>query len=276
VAEIFALTTEQEIEIVEFCRAERLIDPKIGCRKLWFIFIKEYWQVSRRLFESVLSAYDMMLKIRRRSVRTTNSMHGMPVYPNLVYDVIPQRPCEIWVADITYIPLQNADGTIRFCFLSIVQDAYSRYILGYYVGFSLSTVHSVVALTMAMEACKKMKLDMTNLIHHTDRGVQYASAEYVNILKNNHIRISMTENGNPKENPQAERINSTVKNELFNGLKFTSIKQVQETLERKVQYYNNRRPHMSLSYLTPFEALSRTGPIMKKWHSHRDAAIENL
>jgi transposase InsO family protein len=263
--EPYALTQQQETEITEFVRAERAFDPKIGCRKLWIMFNKGPWKVSRRLFEDVMSAYGMMLKRRRRSVRTTNSMHGMPVYPNLVYAVIPQHPCQVWVADITYIPLKNADGTTRFCFLSIVQDSYSRYILGYYVGLTLETVYSSIALTMALETSRKLNLSIEGLVHHSDRGVQYASAEYVKLLQSNKISISMTENGNPKDNPQAERINSTVKNELLSGLEFTSIQQVRAELAIKIPYYNNKRPHMSLSYITPAEALLRKGPIAKKW-----------
>lgn len=271
--EIFALPLEKEIEILVFCEAEREIDPRIGCRKLWLMFIRESWPVSRRIFEDVIRNYGMMLKIRTRGTRTTNSMHGLPLYPNLVYSTVPQRPCQIWVADITYIPLRNPDGTTRFCFLSIVMDAYSRYILGYYVGRTLQTVYSTIALTMALETSARLNLYMGELIHHSDRGVQYASAEYVKLLKDNNISISMTENGNPKDNAQAERVNSTVKNELLKGMEFTSIEQLQSTLVEKIVYYNERRPHMSLNNLTPLQALGYTGVLKKKWHSYRDEAI---
>lgn len=272
----YALTLEEETSITEYCRAERSNDPGIGCRKLWMMYIAEHQHVSRRIFEDVLSNYGLMLKKRRRSVRTTNSMHGLPTYPNRVYSLIPQKSCEIWVADITYIPLVNADGTTRFCYLSIVQDAYSRYIMGYYVGRTLETVYSTIALTMALETAARMHLSINGLIHHSDRGVQYASADYVKILTDNRIKISMTENGNPKDNPQAERINSTVKNELLGGLEFETIQQVDAALKARVPYYNGRRPHMSLSYLTPAQALCRQGVLDKKWHSYRDRAIENL
>lgn len=270
---MFALPHEKEIEIVMFCQAERVTDPRIGCRKLWLIFTNESWPVSRRVFEDVLRAYGMMLKIKTRRTRTTNSMHGLPLYPNLVYSTVPHRPCQIWVADITYVSLRNPDGTTRFCFLSIVMDAYSRYILGYYVGRTLQTVYSTIALTMALETSARLNLDITGLIHHSDRGVQYASAEYVKVLIDNHIRISMTEGGNPRDNPQAERVNSTVKNELINGMEFFSVEQVQRALDEKIVYYNDRRPHMSLDNLTPREALRRSGILKKHWHSYRDEAI---
>ncbi len=269
----YALPWEKEAEIAAFCRAERQLAPAMGCRKLWIVFSREHWAVSRRIFEDVLRAYGLMLRIKRRTVRTTNSMHGLPVYPNLVYSIIPQRPCQIWVADITYISLKNVDGTGRFCYLSIVMDAYSRYIMGYYVGATLDTVYTSVALVMALETSTRLHLDTTGLIHHSDRGVQYASAEYVKVLTKNKILISMTEDSDPKGNAQAERINSTVKNELLQGMEFSSIGQVREELEKRVSYYNNRRPHMSLSYKTPAEAMEQQGLIKKKWHSYRDEAI---
>lgn len=275
-AEPFVLTLEEETMIAEYCRAERLYDPRIGCRKLWMMYIMEHQHVSRSVFEDVLSSYGLMLKNRRRSVRTTNSIHGLPTYPNLVYSVIPRRGCEIWVADITYVRLANADGTTRFCYLSIVQDAYSRYIMGYYVGRTLETVYSTIALAMALKTAVRMQLDVKGLIHHSDRGVQYASADYVKILIANSIRISMTENGNPRDNPQAERINSTIKNELLSGLEFETIQQVNDALKVRVPYYNNRRPHMSLAYLTPAQAIYLRGALDKKWCSYRDMAIENL
>ena len=273
---MYALPHEKEIEIVAFCQAERDIDPHIGCRKLWLIFRKESGTVSRRVFEDVVRAYGMMLKIRVRRTRTTNSIHGLPLYPNLVYTTVPQRPCQVWVSDITYIPLSNPDGTTRFCYLSIIMDAYSRYILGYYVGRTLEAVYSTIALNMALETSARLKLDLSDLTHHSDRGIQYASAEYVKILNDNHIHISMTESGNPKDNPQAERINSTVKNELIKGMTFSSIDHIQRTLDHKIAYYNNRRPHMSLDNLTPREALGCSGMLKKHWYSYRDKAISAL
>lgn len=260
-------------EILEFCRAERSLDPGMGCRKLWTIFIGEHWHVSRRTFEDILCVNGMSLRASRRRTRTTDSTHGLPLYPNLVYSALPERPCQIWVADITYIRLRNSDGSTRFCYLSIVMDAYSRYILGYYVGRTLETVHSVIALNMALENSRRLGLDIRGLIHHSDRGVQYASEEYVNILKGNGILISMTENGNPKDNSRSERVNSTVKNELLANLTFGCVAEVVALLPSRIDYYNRRRPHMSLDNRTPEQALRFHGEIRKRWRSYRDEAI---
>lgn len=263
-------------EVLTFCYAHRSVDPGIGCRKLWYMYMRDAGCISRRAFEGILADNGLMLRLRRRRTRTTDSTHGLPVYPNLVYSVIPERPCQIWVADITYIRLVNADGSTRFCYMSIVMDAYSRYILGYYVGMTLSSAYSIVALNIALDRSHRLGLDIRGLIHHSDRGVQYASEEYVNILKSNNILISMTENGNPTDNPQAERINSTVKNELLRGLSFTCINDITELLPSRIEYYNTKRPHMSLDNLTPFEALSHSGRMKKKWHSYRDEAIMKI
>jgi len=118
--------------------------------------------------------------------------------------------------------------------------------------------------------------DYTQLIHHSDRGVQYASYQYVQLLKKNGIEISMTENGNPKHNAIAERINNTIKNEFFSQLQFTSLQQVKEEVKNAISFYNTQRPHLSLNGMTPEEATTQTGEIRKLWHSFRENAIKDL
>ena len=129
------------------------------------------------------------------------------------------------------------------------------------------------ALDMALKSVKNKEIN--NLIHHSDRGVQYASYIYTNKLKSAGINISMTENGNPKDNAVAERINNTIKNELLYGMTFISIGQVKKALKIAVNFYNNERPHMSLDGLTPKEASLKEGEIKKRWTSYRENAIKN-
>lgn len=126
---------------------------------------------------------------------------------------------------------------------------------------------------MAMEHVKSKGGDTGNLIHHSDRGCQYASREYVDTLIENNVRISMTEGGDPKDNAQAERINNTMKNELLKGKIFTSVGQVRTEVARVMEFYNNRRPHMSIGMMTPVEARLCSGPLKKLWRSYRE---ENL
>ncbi len=127
---------------------------------------------------------------------------------------------------------------------------------------------------MAMKRLEGIPLENIKLIHLSDRGVQYASREYVEILKDYHISISMTEDGNPKDNPQAERINNTIKNELLKDMKFCNISQVMTAITKAVDFYNNQRPHMSIDYMTLAQAASCTGEINKRWHSWHEAAIK--
>ena len=125
-------------------------------------------------------------------------------------------------------------------------DAYSEEIMGYQVGATLEAFYSIMSLKKALRTCDEREADLALLIHHFDRGVQYASSKYVNTLKERLITISMTENGNPKDNPQAERVNSTFKNELFYGRRFTSLAEVKAGIQEAIEFYNKRRPHMSI------------------------------
>lgn len=254
----------------------RSIDPGIGGQKIWQMYGRDPGQthhIGRDKFEDIIDAYNLKVRRRKRiSTNTTNSNHGFPLYPNIIKDLIPTRPNQLWVGDITYIPIRVSASRHIFAYLSIIMDAYSEEIIGWSLGDTLETCYPVKALKMAMERIKdNAKVD---LIHHSDRGCQYASVEYTDLLKANGIRISMTESGDPKENPQAERINNTVKNELLKGLQYHTIANLESDLAVKINFYNNRRPHMSINMMTPAQAALCEGEIEKKWHSYREAAIK--
>ena len=179
------------------------------------------------------------------------------------------------VSDITYIPLWTnpIDGKYKFCYLSLVTDCYTKEIIGYGVGDTLESKYTLKALEMAIEHYKGN--DLSGLIHHSDRGVQYASYAYTERLKRHGIGVSMTESGNPKDNAVAERVNNTIKNELFKGMRFYSIDEVKKALRSAVDFYNNERPHLSLDGMTPSQANKARGEIQKKWKSFRETAIRN-
>ena len=118
--------------------------------------------------------------------------------------------------------------------------------------------------------------EIKGLIHHSDRGVQYASADYIAILRHNGILPSMTEDGNPKDNAIAERVNGIIKNELLQGMRFSSIQEVRKAVATAVHFYNNERPHMSLDMLTPVQAGEMQGPIRKRWISYRAVSYTHL
>lgn len=264
--------------VVKYVKEIRAKDPGIGGNKLWHMYRSTFGKnnsVGFNRFYDILDRYGLKVRKRPRRIRTTDSTHNLPVYPNLVRDLIPNNTCELIVSDITYVPMgvNPKTGRNNFCYLSLVTDAYSKEIIGYSVGETLDAKYPVEALNMAVRHYKGR--DLSSLIHHSDRGMQYASYMYTRILKDNGIRISMTENGNPKENAIAERINNTIKNEFFKGMKFTCISELKTALSSAVSFYNNERPHWSLDGMTPSQASLCKGEIKKRWTSFRENAIKN-
>lgn len=269
----------QESFAVEFIHSVRKLDPGIGGRKLWYMYSKEFngsTPLGRDRFESVINKYGLKVRLKIRKPRTTDSRHGLPLYPNLIHSFIPTGANQLWVSDITYIPIWINNTDSRFCYLSLIMDAYSQEIMGYQVGATMEAFYNIISLEKALKKCDQRGANLNGLIHHSDRGTQYASFKYTNILKERNIAISMTESGNPKENPQAERINNTLKNELFYGQRFSTISQVRTSVNIAVEFYNKNRPHMSIDMMTPQEASLCQGRLKKRWHSYRDSAISKL
>ena len=246
---------------IEFILKVRLEDPGIGGRKLWHMYRLEFPdgdRLGRDRFEALIAVSGLKVRKRVRHTRTTDSSHSFPLYPNMVREFIPEHINQLWVSDITYIPLFAGDEQHRFCYLSLITDAYSCEIVGWSVGLTLDALHPRMALDMALK-----RLDgpvAEGLIHHSDRGIQYACKTYTGMLSDRNIQISMTENG--------------IKNELFKDIRFHSLAQVRESMEAAVDFYNNRRPHMSLDMMTPAQAAKCHGEIGKRWHSYREAAIK--
>ena len=234
----------------------------------------EYLPLGRDRFEDVVDKYGLKICHKIRKPKTTDSTHGLPTYPNLIKDFITIGPNQLWVSDITYIPIFKGDINYWFCYLSIIMDAYTEEIKGYCVGDSLETRYSIIALKMTLKSLEGQNTGKISLIHHSDRGVQYASSKYISILKANNLRISMSENGNLKENPQAERINNTIKNEILPGCEFHSLREVNNAIAKAVYFYNNERPHMSIGMMTPAEASQCSGDRNMRWTSYRELAIK--
>lgn len=263
---------------VEYAKNIRREDPGMGIVKIWYMYQKEFRNeediLGRDAFTDLLVESGMKVRLKMRKPRTTDSTHGLPTFPNIIKDFIPTAPNQLWVSDITYIPVWRPDGNYRFCYLSLILDAYSKEIVGWSVGDTLRTEHPLSALKMAL---RRLEGKAHSLIHHSDRGCQYASLEYVKMLRDNNVRISMTETGDPKDNAQAERINNTMKNELLKGRVFHSLHEVIVAVSGATDFYNNRRPHMSINMMTPVQAASLSGELEKKWYSYRENTIkENL
>jgi len=265
--------------VVEFIRRVRQKDHGIGGGKLWKMYKREFGEdhsVGYNRFYDIIERHNLKVRKRKRRAKTTNSEHDLPLYPNLVKELIPIRPNQLWVSDITYMVIYiNAQtGDYDFCYLSLVTDYYTKEIIGWCVGQTLEAKFAIEALHMALERLGDNPV--LDLIHHSDRGVQYASYEYTGILKRNGIKISMTECGDPKDNAVAERVNGIIKNELLMGMAFFSIDELRRALKVAIDFYNNERPHMSLDWKTPAEAALCTGELEKKWVSYRENAIKAL
>ncbi len=267
----------EEAFCVEFIRRVRQKDHGIGGGKLWKMYKKEFGDehsVGYNRFYDIIEKYNLKVRKRKRRAKTTDSDHDLPLYPNLVKELIPVRPNQLWVSDITYMVIYlNAEtGEYDFCYLSLVTDYYTKEIIGWCVGETLEAKFAIEALNMALGRLGGSPAK--DLIHHSDRGVQYASFAYTDILKDNNIKISMTECGDPKDNAVAERVNGIIKNELLMGMSFFSIEEVKKALKVAIDFYNNERPHMSLDWMTPAKAALCTGELEKRWKSYREDAIK--
>lgn len=276
--ESVARKAAQEAFALEYIHGIRALDPGIGGMKLWYMYRRDFpdiERVGRDRFEDIIHRHGLKVRDRMRKPRTTDSSHGLPLFPNLVREFLPTAVNQLWVSDITYIPIWIDEVTYEFVYLSLIMDAYSHEIIGWAAGPTLETLYPANALKMAFGKLEGADEETVGkLIHHSDRGVQYASREYVTMLNGKQIKISMTENGDPKENAMAERINSTVKNELLKGIRFTSIQQVTDAMKTAVHFYNTMRPHMSVNMMTPQDAAKCNGEIRKWWKSYREEAIK--
>lgn len=258
------------LEMVSIIREDM---PRLGSKKLFHLISptlhRQDVKLGRDALHELLKTYGLTVKKKRVYPRTTWSDHWLRKYPNLIKGFVPLKPHELWVSDITYIRLKD-----DFCYLSLITDAYSHKIVGYFLSDSLANEGSLNALKIAIEQLPK-DTDI-NLFHHSDRGVQYCSFEYVQLLVNNGIKISMTENGDPKENAIAERVNGILKVELGMGKEFSSINQAKIALEKEIETYNDKRPHLSCNMLTPNEAHKMSGKLDKKWKNYYDRKMNEI
>ncbi|CAF1163355.1 unnamed protein product [Didymodactylos carnosus] len=212
-----------------------------------------------QLFD-LLRFHGMLVRRRKRSIVTTDSFHWLKKYPNLVEDVSVCASEQVWVSDITYI--KTIEG---YSYLSLITDAYSRKIVGHCLYPSLASVGCIEALNMALS--NRLFLERT-LVHHSDRGVQYCSGNYVEILMTNNVAISMTQNGSPYENALAERMNGIIKSEFIPRRRYQNHNEAKKAIDRIISTYNQQRPHASLNYMTPDAVYENTGQMQKKWKNY--------
>lgn len=247
---------------LEYVREVRREAPRMGCQKLYVKCKRnfgEQFAMGRDAFYRLLRENGLMLAVKKSRCRTTFGQKTG--YTNLAAGFIPLKINQLWVADITYIRI--GDG--KFCYLSLVTDAYSHKIIGWVLAPRMEFHYTQEALEMAINAAKG---PLQGLIHHSDRGFQYNYTAYTDLLRQHKIRISMTQGGNPRENAVAERANGILKQEWLGLHDFKNIEEVRQVLEPAIEFYNTKRPHASIDFLTPEEAEKRTGALKKHWKNY--------
>lgn len=248
--------------VVQQVHRIRTEQPRCGTRKLLIMLqpflTLHHITLGRDYFFDLLAKNKLLVRKTKRSVHTTNSKHHFRRYPNLIKGFVPLKAHELWVSDITYIPLKD-----RFAYLFLITDAYSRKIVGHHVSDDMKVSSAVVALKKAMA----QKPAETIVIHHSDRGVQYCSHEYVNLLEQNHAMISMTQSGDPLENAVAERVNGILKTELISS-SYEDIDKASLSIGRAIIIYNFKRRHSSLNYQIPHEVHLQKGPQIRRWKNY--------
>ena len=231
-------------KVIALVRSIRNIMPRLGARKLYKILEGELrgLGVGRDKLFRILRVNNLLIKPKRSYHITTDSHHRFRKHKNRISSLEVVRPEQIWVSDITYVGTRANPS-----YLALVTDAYSKKIMGYNVSATLAVGGSLGALEMAL---KNRSYDKT-LIHHSDRGLQYCSHEYQNLLNQHNINTSMTEKYDPYENAIAERINGILKQEFDIAKEVKEVKLKEELIKDSINIYNNQRPHLSNHMLTP-------------------------
>jgi len=205
-------------------------------------FKKQQLIVGRDTLFKILRKHNMLTLRKKYSARTTNSYHRFYKYNNIIKDVTVSRPNQVWVSDITYI--RTLKG---FCYLALITDMHSRKIVGYDLSDSLELKGCVRALNKAIYQAN----NINGLIHHSDRGIQYCSNVYTQILKRKKINISMTEENHCYENAMAERVNGILKDEFYLDQTFMDVAHAKRAAKNAIKLYNEVRLHLSLDFKTP-------------------------
>ncbi len=233
-------------QVIQLVKNSRKTLPREGTRKLLKSlktdFDKRHLKIGRDQLFNILRENNLFVKRKKYSCRTTNSYHRFYKYKNIIKDLKIIRPNQVWASDITYIRTVNG-----FCYLALITDMYSRKIVGYDLSDTLELSGCLKALKKAAYQNKNIK----ELIHHSDRGIQYCSNVYTSELIRKNILISMTEENHCYENALAERVNGILKDEFYLDQTFTSMMHAKKATKNAIKLYNSKRLHLSLNFKTP-------------------------
>lgn len=234
-----------EMEIRDEMQKIAVESPAYGYRRITVELQNRGFGINHKRVLRMMREDNLLCVRRRKFVVTTDSRHKLPIYPNLAGQMAPTAINQLWVADITYIRLR-----VEFVYLAVVLDAFSRRVIGWALGRSLDAGLAVAALERALSERKPQP----GLVHHSDRGVQYASQEYTDLLKRHDAQISMSRKGNPYDNAACESFVKTLKYEEVYRNEYRDFTEarasIREFLER---VYNQKRLHSALGYLPPAE-----------------------
>ena len=247
--EPYSTMVKKDIDILDRIDAICLDFHGYGYRRVTQQLHYDGFQINHKKVLRLMRESDLLCRVKRKWVRTTDSNHGLPIYRNLVKDRTITGINQVWLADITYIRIRHG-----FVYLAAILDAFSRKVIGYAVSRSMDTNLVLEALQMAIANRKPG----TGIIHHSDRGVQYASIEYTNILKEHGFQVSMSGKGNPYDNATMESFFKTLKHEEVYLYEYETLSDVENRLPYFIeQVYNLKRLHSSLGYMSPvkYEAL---------------------
>jgi len=259
----------EEVFILEEAITLRESHKRMGTEKMLLLMqplLEEHnIKYGRDKFYYLLRAHGLTIRRRKPGPKTTNSNHVYRKYPNIVRGIEILSAGKMWVSDITYIRTNKG-----FVYLSLITDNYSKKVVGWCLWPDLTSTGALNALKMAV-ACENVS---NNLIHHSDRGIQYCCNDYVNYLNGAAINISMTENGDPYENAVAERVNGILKDEYELAETFSDYNQAHEAVKMAISKYNNKRPHRSCNMMTPAQAHQNKGPMKQHWKKKQHNVFE--
>ena len=268
------LESEREV-ILDLIKPIRKRMSRVGTIKLYDMIkndmAKNNVNMGRDKLFTFLRQEKMLVKKKKNYTKTTDSFHRFHKYKNLIKDIEVNAPEQVWVSDITYIKTE-----LGHTYLSLITDYYSKKIVGYHLADNLKSESSLIALKMAI---KSRQYPNRTLIHHSDRGFQYCSDEYIKMLTDNNIQPSMTEVYDPYENAIAERVNGILKDEFDIGEGFVNLQQASKEIKYAIETYNTFRPHFSCQMLTPQQAHNFGSYTLKKWggrKSYRTKKIKSL
>jgi len=257
------------VKVVELVLSVRQQMPRIGTRKLYYLLRDQLNEigVGRDKLFAILKANHMQIRPKKNYRKTTDSYHRFRKHKNLIESVIPQKPEQVWVSDITYI---GSRGNHRY--LALVTDAYSKKIVGYDLSSSLSAKGAIKALKMGL---KQRSYKAHDLIHHSDRGLQYCCDDYQEVLTKKNIKCSMTESYDPCANAVAERVNGIIKHEFKLEEFDVKLSIMQSLVKDSIEIYNTKRPHLSCQMKTP-EQMHKQSSIQIKTYKKQNRLKASL